>query len=292
MPPLIEELSAKMREHLGEAASRAVAEAIAEVYERLREGELAKLREAQERTERSLNALAEEVRALTAQVRALAEDQRRMWEELRALAEEQRKMREELRALAAQVRTLSEEMAKLTRRVNELAEAQRKMEDELRELGYKVEELTEAQRRNEREIASLVYSIRELRKEYGGLADSVGFMLEDRAIKSLPGLLKERLGIEVRGRLIRTFIPNSLGKMEEINIFGEGVRDGVKVVIIGEGKSQLSKKHVMRFLKKLDRLSPVLEGEIVPVMVTYRAEPEVVRYAESKGITLFMSYEL
>lgn len=116
-------------------------------------------------------------------------------------------------------------------------------------------------------------------------------MLEDRAFKALPSLFKERFGVDVQGKLTRTFIKNVQGKSEEVNIYGKGLRNGSELVIVGESKYQLSKRHISRFKMKLLCLKPVLEKEVFPIMITYMAEPETLKKAESEDISVFMSYE-
>lgn len=88
--------------------------------------------------------------------------------------------------------------------------------------------------------------------------------LEDRAMKGLPQLFKERYSIEVQGRLVRRFVKYN-GKYDEINIFGEGIRDKGRLYIIGD-----------RFL----------------FMVTYSARPEAEEYARDKGVEVIWSFEI
>ena len=76
-----------------------------------------------------------------------------------------------------------------------------------------------------------------------------------------------------------------------MNIIGRGRVDGRDVVIVGEGKAQLKKGDVDRFVKVVDRLRGYFEEEVIPVMVTYQASPQVRRYVEEKGIRLYFSYE-
>ena len=89
------------------------------------------------------------------------------------------------------------------------------------------------------------------------------------------------------------FIEDHEGKHIEVTIVGEAGKNGSKVTIIGESKSQLSKKGVNAFArKKLKRLEGVFE-EIFPVLATYMVrEPEAEAYAKSKGIALCYSYDV
>ena len=169
--------------------------------------------------------------------------------------------------------------------VRELAEAQKRTE-------ARVEELAEAQKRTEQELQLLTSEHRKTRKQIGGLAMTVGYRLEDEAFKALPALLQRDYGIEIEGRLKRQYVPDNAGRLIEVNIFGKATRDGAAIVILGESKSQLSRKMVDEFVtKKLTRFSKVFE-DIFPVLATYMTtEPEVEEHARKKGVALYYSYD-
>jgi len=121
----------------------------------------------------------------------------------------------------------------------------------------------------------------------------LGYVLENEAIKSLPGLLKNDFGIKVKKGLKRTYVKDDEGKMIEVNIIGEGEKNGKKIVIIGESKSQLSKRNVDEFIKKkLKRLEGVYK-EIFPILITHMvSQPDVEEYATKKGIKkIYYSYQ-
>ena len=214
------------------------------------------------------------------------ENFQRVWKAIEELAEAQKKT--EIR-----VNELAEAQKKTEIRVNELAEAQKKTEQRLESLTEKVEALAEAQKRTEEEVRKLAKGLRETRQMVGGLSDTVGYSLEDRAIKSLPQLLREQYQIEVKGRLVRKFIEYN-GLKDELNIFGEGESDGKPLYILGEAKARLSKKHIDRFLKKIQRLKfyKVITEENFMFFVTYSAEPQIEEYAKDKGIEIIWSYEV
>jgi len=196
----------------------------------------------------------------------------------------------ELKAIVKDLAESQKELAEAQKRtelkVEELAEAQRRTE-------LKVEELAEAQRRTEKELRELVGEHRKTRTQLGGLSMTVGYTLEDKAFKVLPELLKKDYGVIVKERLKRRFILDPKGNPVEANIVGEAQRDGEKVVIVGEGKSQLSKNDVNDFMRrKLKRLEGVFE-KIFPVLITYMiSEPDVEEYVKGKGIALYYSYDL
>ena len=255
--------------------------------------EVRALARAQERTEERIGALVEAQRRTEAQVEELTKAQRKteervsgLEEAVKSLAEAQRRTEERVSRLEEAVERLAEAQRRTEERLDQLAEAQRRTEE-------RVEALAEAQRRTEQEVEKLAISLRDTRKMVGGLSDAVGYGLEDRAIKGLPPLLRERYGIEVQGRLVRKFVEVGGGR-EELNIFGRGSRDGEEVYILGEAKARLSKRHIDAFLKRFRRLrgyGVVGEGALL-VMVTYSAEPEVQRYASERSVEVIWSYEV
>ena len=162
----------------------------------------------------------------------------------------------------------------------------------VRNLGIKTEELAEAQKRTEEEMRKLTVEHQKTREWLGGLSITVGYRLEDEAFKALPELIAKDFGLIVQGRLKRQFIKDNKGRDIEVNIIGEASRDGEKVTIVGESKSQLSKSNVDEFIRrKLNRLEGVFP-KIFPVLVTYMiSEPDVETYVKEKGITLYYSYD-
>jgi len=169
--------------------------------------------------------------------------------------------------------------------VGELAEAQKRTEQ-------RVNELAEAQKRTEEELRKLVQDHRETRRQLGGLAMVVGYTLENEAYKALPRLLKEDYNISVKDKLRRQYVKDNQGKYIEVNIVGKASKSGKEIVIVGEGKSQLSKNDIDRFRnKKLNRLEGVFK-EMFPLLVTHMTtNPDVEEYAKKKGITLYYSYD-
>ena len=169
--------------------------------------------------------------------------------------------------------------------VGELAEAQKRTEQ-------RINELAEAQKRTEEELRKLVQDHRETRRQLGGLAMVVGYTLENEAYKALPRLLKEDYNISVKDKLRRQYVKDNQGKYIEVNIVGKASKNGKEIVIVGEGKSQLSKNDIDRFRnKKLNRLEGVFK-EMFPLLVTHMTtNPDVEEYAKKKGITLYYSYD-
>ncbi|MEQ8192173.1 MAG: hypothetical protein ABRQ39_29685 [Candidatus Eremiobacterota bacterium] len=199
----------------------------------------------------------------------------------------------------ANVRELSELQKETQTSVKELAEAQKRTEIKMEKLSGKVEELVEVQKKSEivaRELAEAQRKtedkMEKTRQEVGGMPHSIGFSLENQAFKYLPSVLKRDKDIEVKGRLIRKYYVYFDGTEEQIDVYGEGInKDGNKIYIIGEGKSQLGKKDIIKFLKKIERLKKEIREEIFPLMLTHIVTPEVERFLEEKHVSCYFSYE-
>jgi hypothetical protein len=165
--------------------------------------------------------------------------------------------------------------------------------NELKEI---VRRLAEAQEQTEQRLAKLTVVVQGLAMELGGLSRAVSYALENEAYRGLPRLLKERLGLEVKGRLMRTEVEG-----EEINIFGEAQRGDVEVLIVGEAKLQLDRgrSRAMERVRVFEQLARKVEAvrraypgrEVVAVLVTHYARPVFLEEAKARGIAVFQSYE-
>ncbi|MEE4359211.1 MAG: hypothetical protein V2I97_22265 [Desulfococcaceae bacterium] len=174
----------------------------------------------------------------------------------------------------------------LSLRMEELAEAQKRTET-------RVEELAEAQKRTENILQGVIKRQDKMSKEIGGLSNTVGYMLENEAIRYLPGILQKEKGIHIRV-IDRRFIVYPNGRDDEINIYAEGIQDGEKIFIIGESKAQMGKKDVSRFEKLLARVSKHLSSEVWPLFITHSVHPDIETYAKNRipGLSIYKSYDL
>ena len=256
------------------------------------EQSIKELIEAQKRSEERISKAEERLTRLEATVQELAEAQKRTEQRVNELVEAQKRTEQRINELAEAQRVTEQ-------RVNELVEAQKRTEQRINELAeaqkvteQRVNELAEAQKKTEDVVRKLTESLHSLREEVGGLSHTIGYRLEDEAMKSLPALLKRDMEIEVIGRLRRDFLEVAPHKYIELNIWGEGEKNGKRYVIIGEAKSQLKKRDVDDFIKKVEEIKRYISEEQICVLVTYITSPDVKRYAEEKGIKIYFSYEL
>jgi len=179
---------------------------------------------------------------------------------------------------------------------NELKEIVRRLAEAQERTDQRVAELAKAQEQTEQRLAKLTVVVQGLAMELGGLSRAVSYALENEAYRGLPRLLKERLGLEVKGRLMRTEVEG-----EEINIFGEAQRGDVEVLIVGEAKLQLDRgrSRAMERVRVFEQLARKVEAvrraypgrEVVAVLVTHYARPVFLEEAKARGIAVFQSYE-
>jgi len=268
-------------------------------------GAIKELTEAQKRTEQRVNELAEsqrrteqEIEKIWGAIRELAEAQKRTEQRVEELAQAQKETEQK-------IKELTEAQKKTEQRINELAEAQKRTEQEIEKIWGAIKELTEAQKKTEQRVNELAEAQRKTeetlkklieehsktREKLEGLSHSFGYLLEDRAMKSLPKILKRKYNIKAVGNFVRDyFIIN--GEHVEVNIFGKAKKGNKEYILIGEAKSQVTKKAIDKFLKKCDKISRSFSKETIKVFISYIFPPGIKEYAEEKGIVIIPSYEL
>ena len=164
------------------------------------------------------------------------------------------------------------------------------------ELKAIVKELAEAQRETQEEVKKLAQGLRETNSHLGGLGWSVAYALENEAYRNLPAVLRQKYGIEMTEKMVRTTIDD-----EEINILGRGRQDGRDVLVVGETKLRLDERR--RKKRGRREIFEQLEGEvkaaaaaypgvdIIPLLVTHFARPGALQDAEDQGIIVVQSFE-
>ncbi|GIV19188.1 MAG: hypothetical protein KatS3mg023_0939 [Armatimonadota bacterium] len=206
------------------------------------------------------------------------------------LREEFQEFRKETDRRFLELREEFQEFRKETdRRFLELRE---EFQEFRKETDRRFRELAETVRLTQEALRDLALTVKDLQKQVGGLSQTVGYVLENEAMKALPELLRRDHGLQVVGRLKRQYVQDSAGRYIEVNIFGTATRDGEQVTLVGESKSQLSKNDVDRFLRRtVDALREVYPN-ILPIIVTHiTSEPDAEAYARSLGVVVYYSYE-
>ncbi len=129
----------------------------------------------------------------------------------------------------------------------------------------------------------------EVKKRLEGISNSVGYSLENQAIKSLPKILK-KFDIRVN-RLMRKYVPIK-DKIYQLNIYGEGKKNSKPILIIGEAKVRPSKKEILRFEKVIKLIQEIEKTEIFKIFIAHDFHPRIENYLKEKNILPIWSYEL
>ena len=173
--------------------------------------------------------------------------------------------------------------------VKELAQAQGRTE-------VRMEELAQAQKETAYQIHALTHKLGETNNTVGGLGQSFAYALENEAYRMMPAVLEEKYAIRVTERLVRTHIAG-----EEINLFGRGRRGGKEILIVGETKLRLDERRqgksgqITAFEQLAAKAEAVQEqypgAEIVLMLVTHYARPQVLEAARERDIIVVQSFE-
>lgn len=151
-----------------------------------------------------------------------------------------------------------------------------------------VEELAQAQSRTEEAVERLVGAQRELSVAVGKLSDNFGYGIEDIGRVVLPGYLERHFDINVVGELDRKFFFVN-GKEIELNLYGEGLKEGNKVIILGEAKARIYRGEVKEFIEAISKLT--FKDTVFKLMFGFLVHPSATEVAKSEGIVLVASYQ-
>jgi hypothetical protein len=126
-----------------------------------------------------------------------------------------------------------------------------------------------------------------LTRRVGQLADAFEFGLHGLACELAPAYLAEHYGITVTS-LERRFFPLD-GEELEIDFYGEGVRDGQAVAVVGEVRSRIYGRDVESAAAKAQRLASQISGEPVPVLFGFVIHPSAREAADRAGAIVISS---
>ncbi len=296
----LDEMDAEWRRAMNELTSQLAASRM-ETEARFRE-----LATAQFSTEERLQQLTARVDQLTEQMVQLTARVDQLTVRVDQLTEQMVQLTARVDQLTVRVDQLTEQMVQLTARVDQLTVRVDQLTEQMVQLTARVDQLTaqmeqlaEAQRRTEERVTQLAEAllrlaerVGDLQKQVGGLSQTVGYVLENEAMKKLPDLLLRDYGLRVEGRLKRQYVQDKRGRHIEVNVFGTARRNGDTVTIVGESKSQLSKNDIDRFLARTVRELEGLYPQLFPVIITHMiSEPDAEQYARELGVALYYSYE-
>ncbi|MCS7083528.1 MAG: hypothetical protein NZL90_00910 [Aquificaceae bacterium] len=208
------------------------------------------------------------------------------------------------------VKQTQEQIKDLTSTVSELAKAQARTEQRLEELAkaqarteQRLEELAKAQAQTEEKLArlteameKLAISVKDLNEKFGGISETLGYMLENEAYRMLPSYLERNYGI----KLVKKFIRKEVGG-KEINLLAEGEKEGKKFLILGEAKSKLSlgPERARDVLDSIEeRINSALKeypeydaDSVIKLIVTHFASESFIQEAKNLNYIVIQSFE-
>ncbi len=203
----------------------------------------------------------------------------------------------------ASVKELVQAQARTDASVKELAQAQVRTDERVGRLEEIVEKLAQAQARTEEKLERLEAAVdrlveaqAQLQKQVGALSDTVGYGLEDVAKTMLPAFLQNRYGIKLFGPPGEELWLNYFwveGREVEINLYGEGERDGQKVIVLCESKSRIYRREVESFAQLMEQVEPLVKdkGEVLKVLFGYYIHHSAADAADERHILVVASYQ-
>ncbi len=227
----------------------------------------------------------------------------------RDLAQAQARTEERVGELIQAQRDLAQAQARTEKRVEGLAQAQRDLtqaqartEEWVRRLEEGQIALQQGQAVLQQGQAAMQAAMQRLAEAQartevalGRLGENIGFGLEDIARLLLPSYLHKHYGIHLEGpageELQRRFFPLRDQPPLEINLYGEGQRDGRKAVVLGEAKARIGAGLVKDFADVLAQVEPLVKGEVWRVMFGYYIHPSAQPVAQEHQILLIASYQ-
>lgn len=204
----------------------------------------------------------------------------RLEEGLSRLAEAQARTEAAIRELAKAQARAEERMDRVEAVLERLAEAQARTEERVGRLEEQMVRLAEAQARTEIAVQSLAQQV-------GRLGETIGFTLEDLAREVTPAYLAKHYGIDAPDLERRFFKVD--GEEVEVDFYGEGRRDGERVVVIGEVRSRIYGRDVEAAVRQAAMIAPQIEGTPVTVLFGFVIHPSAREAASRLGAIVISS---
>jgi hypothetical protein len=257
--------------------------------------------------------LAEAQKQTTANITELTESQKRTDVSIQQNSLQIAELTEAQKQTDTSVAELREAQAQTQRSLTELAESQKRTEAAIQQNSLQIAELTEAQKQTDTSVAELreaqaqtQRSLTELAEsqkqlfvaiertdvQVGRLSDTIGFGLEDIAIVMIPGYLQRHFNIEVEFEKKLLRLPN--GQEIEVDLYGEGKKEGEPIIVIGETKSRVKKGDVVKFDKKTQPLVQYFKAqdrEVLKTMLGYWIHPDAQAEAQARKMIVIASYQ-
>jgi membrane fusion protein (multidrug efflux system) len=219
---------------------------------------------------------------------ATLEDFSQLKDSINRVAVAQEKTERELRALAEAHKEMSEAHKEMAEAQKEMSEAQKGMAEAQKGMAEAQKGMAEAQKEMAEAQKETAWSMKDLRKQVGGLSQSVGYGLEAYAMERIPKILAKRLGLVEESSGPEQFVYTD-GTEDEIDVVVRGTISGRRVVFLCETKTNITPQEIRDFLLVADRVRPQVGCDDVHTLCfAYRASPESRQLvADSGGILAF-----
>ena len=251
------EMKSRFLVGFNEQQSELLAEFVVETY-----GELA--------TSRDMAELREVVADLAASEKRLALAQERTEARVEELAVAQKQTQAELQKLAASHDRLAASQDRLAASHDKLAASHDKLAASHDRLAASHEQTQADVHELTRISKEVLWSLGDLRKQVGGLSNSVGHGLEAYAMERIPRILEQRFGF-----VTESSAPESIGGDGEeyaFDVVYRGTRDGHRVVVLCEVKTNITITEVEDFVALSMRAKPHIEAaDVRTLFFGYRA---------------------
>ncbi|HHY94615.1 MAG TPA: hypothetical protein GX513_06350, partial [Firmicutes bacterium] len=159
-----------------------------------------------------------------------------------------------------------------------------------------VEKLVQAQARSEQRldrveaaVEKLVQAQSQLTRQVQSLSDNIGFGLEDVARTMLPPFLQRHHGISM-GEFERQFFTVD-DETLEIDLYAEATQGDQPIVILGEVKSRIYSGDVEKFVRRVDKVAPLVASPIRKVMFGFFIHPSATEMAKRTETIVVASYQ-
>ena len=144
-------------------------------------------------------------------------------------------------------------------------------------MGEAIAKLAEAQRRTDEHMVAL-------QKQVGRLVNDFGFSLEDFTAGLPPPYLWKYHGV-TELTLSRRYFDLGDGGSEEVDLYGEGQRDGHRVAVLVERRSRLGRTQAYRLADKLTKVADTLDiQEMLRVIVAMYVHPSAEDVFRETGV--------
>ena len=156
------------------------------------------------------------------------------------------------------------EMTELRHGVQELVDVQKRTEVRMERLTASHEEIRDEIKDLVQVTKTLVWGQNDLRKQVGGIADSVGQGLEAYAMERIPRILEQQFEFVLESAAPETIGP--VGNESEIDVVCRGTFDGRPVAVLCEVKTNITETEVREFLATADRVRPAAGVDDVRIL--------------------------